>query len=344
MGSKTINKNDKNTSKFSFVDMFAGIGGFHQALKELGGECVAACEIDENARKTYLSNHKIKENLFYKDINKLEAKDIPNHDILCAGFPCQPFSISGKQKALKDERSNVIDSLFKILKTKKPKIIILENVKHIKHIEKGEVFEFIVESLKDIGYSVSYQLLNAKNFGVAQNRERWIFVGVLGGSTFEFREPKRKSNVLKNILDTHQNDFHFLEEPYTVIDKPKKQKSGLIFCGYRNKSIRKVGVREGTNHLSRVHKQPNRIYSINGVHPTIPSQESSGRFWIMLEDGRVRKMTVNECFRIMGFPEKFKKPVPTGNLYKQIGNSVCVPMVKDVATWILDDFSEVIFQ
>lgn len=338
-------KTNKSPLKFSFVDMFAGIGGFHQALKELGGECVAACEIDENARKTYLSNHKIKESLFYKDINKLGVKDVPDHDILCAGFPCQPFSISGKQQALRDERSNVIESLFRILTVKKPKVVILENVKHIRHIEKGKVFEFIVNSLEDIGYSVSYQLLNAKNFGVAQNRERWIFVGVLGGeATFEFRKPKRKGNVLKNILDTHENDFHFLEEPYTVIDEPKKQKSGLIFCGYRNKSIRKAGVREGTNHLSRVHKQPNRIYSVDGVHPTIPSQESSGRFWIMLEDGNVRKMTVNECFRIMGFPENFKKPVPTGNLYKQIGNSVCVPMIKDVASWILDDFNETIFQ
>lgn len=114
--------------------------------------------------------------------------------------------------------------------------------------------------------------------------------------------------------------------------------SGLIFAGYRNKSIRKVGVRPGTEHLSRVHKQPNRIYSVKGVHPTLPSQESSGRFFVLTLDGRVRKLTLNECFRIMGFPDDFKRVSSIAEQYRQIGNSVCVPMIEDVAKEIKNNF------
>ena len=121
-----------------------------------------------------------------------------------------------------------------------------------------------------------------------------------------------------------------MNEPYTILEEQKKQDSGLVFAGYRNKTIRKAGVREGTEHLSRVHKQPNRIYSTEGVHPALPSQESSGRFWIWHE-GTVRKLTIQECYRIMGFPNKFKLLNNKAELYKQIGNSVAIPMIKAVA-------------
>lgn len=330
---------EKAEFNFDFVDFFAGIGGFHQALKELGGNCVAACEIDENARNTYSKNHHINPNYFYKDIHEIDALDVPNHDLLCAGFPCQPFSISGKQNALDDERSSVIESLFKIIDIKKPKMVILENVKHIKHVDKGKVFKHVISSLESLGYEVSCELLNAKDFGVAQNRERWIFVGILGNKKYSFKKSNASPVFLKDIIQKKGN-FSYLDEPFTLIDNPKMQPSGLKFVGYRNKKIRVNGVREGTLHLSRVHKQPNRIYSIDGIHPTIPSQESSGRFWILLNNGRVRKMTVKECFRIMGFPDNFKKPVSDGNLYKQIGNSVCVPMIKSVVKELLSQMED----
>jgi len=323
-----------NTS-FTFIDLFAGIGGFHEALRSIGGECLGACEIDPQARETYLANHQVPVGMFFEDINTINPNDIPNHDMLCAGFPCQPFSISGRQKAFNDERSRVIHSLFNIIKEKKPKVVILENVKHLRYVTQGAVFTFIIKALEDIGYNVTAKLINARNFGVPQNRERWIIIGMLG-KTFSFKTPKFKPTTIKDILEKNGN-FQYLLEPYTTIENPKLQESGLLFCGYRNKSIRKAGVRDGTSHLSRVHKQPNRIYSINGIHPTIPSQESSGRFWVMLDDGKVRKLTILECFRLMGFQDSFKKPVALGQLYKQIGNSVCVPMIKQFAQWILED-------
>lgn len=324
------------TSSFTFVDLFAGIGGFHEALKNLGGICVAACEIDENARQTYLANHHVPENRFFGDIHEVNPESVPTHDILCAGFPCQPFSISGKQNAFNDKRSRVVEPLFNIIKIKKPSVVILENVKHLKHVNKGEVFNYILSKLESLGYFVSAKLLNARDFGVPQNRERWIIV-CTKDKKFEFQTPESNNTIIRDILEENA-DFKYLDEPYTLIDNPRKQEaSGLLFCGYRNKGLRKAGVREGTEHLSRVHKQPNRIYSIDGTHPTIPSQESSGRFWIKLDDNRVRKLTILECFRLMGFPDELKKPVILGHLYKQIGNSVCVPMIAEVTKWILKD-------
>jgi DNA (cytosine-5)-methyltransferase 1 len=179
---------------------------------------------------------------------------------------------------------------------------------------------------------VSWKLLNASDFGVPQNRERIIIIGHKD-KKFDFANLKTKPKpILKDILETDGN-FEFLNEPYTIIDDYKVQESGLIFIGYRNKTIRKAGVRPGTENLSRVHKQPNRIYSTDGLHPAIPSQESSGRFWIY-HNGAVRKLTINECYRIMGFPDKFKKISNTGELYRQIGNSVCVPMIKEITKQI----------
>jgi DNA (cytosine-5)-methyltransferase 1 len=127
--------------------------------------------------------------------------------------------------------------------------------------------------------------------------------------------------------------FEYLDEPYTILEDYRIQESGLIFIGHRNKSIRIAGVRPGTEHLSRVHKQPNRIYSSEGLHPALPSQESSGRFWIY-DEGKVRKLTINECFKIMGFPEKFIKNSSLSDSYRQISNSVCISMIKEIATQI----------
>ncbi len=323
---------------FTFVDLFAGIGGFHQALHALGGRCVAACELDPFARQTYQANHTVPDEHFYEDIFDVNPATVPRHDVLCAGFPCQPFSISGQKNGLDDERSHVITPLFNIIEASKPPMVILENVKHLKHISGGAVFEMLQTKLKELGYHVTVQLLNANAFGVPQNRERWLIVGTLGFE-FSFRQPQFEPTSIKDILQADAGDFDYMDESHTLLTQTKRQPaSGLIFCGYRNKSLRKVGIKEGTEHLSRVHKQPNRIYSIEGTHPTIPSQEISGRFWIKLTDNRVRKLTILECFRLMGFPDDFKKPVSQAKQYIQIGNSVCVPMVQTVAGWLLEDY------
>lgn len=181
--------------------------------------------------------------------------------------------------------------------------------------------------------------MNGADFGVPQNRERIIIIAALS-KKFDFKKVKTVSR--KNLIDflDSEGNFEYLSpHEYTLIENPKKQPlSGLIFAGYRNKSIRKAGVRPNTLHLSRVHKQPNRIYSVQGIHPTLPSQEVSGRYFILTEEGLVRKLTLNECWRIMGFPDSYVKVSSVAEQYKQLGNSVCVPMISAVAREIKNQF------
>jgi DNA (cytosine-5)-methyltransferase 1 len=235
-------------------------------------------------------------------------------------------------KGFEDTRGTLIYHIFEIIEKRNPKVVLLENVKHLVYHDNKKTLATIIQHLEELGYAVSKKVLNASDFGVPQNRERIIIIGHKE-KKFDFSKLKKSpKTILKDFLDK-KNDFEYLDEPYTILEDPKIQDSGLVFAGYRNKTIRKAGVRPGTEHLSRVHKQPNRIYSTEGVHPALPSQESSGRFWI-LHEGIVRKLTIQECYRIMGFPDKFKLLNNRGELYKQIGNSVAVPMIKAVAEQI----------
>lgn len=314
---------------FTFIDLFAGIGGFRIPMQEIKGKCVFTSEFNFHAQRTYEMNFG---EIPFGDITKLDLNIVPKHDVLTAGFPCQPFSISGKMKGFEDTRGTLIYNVFQIIEMRKPKVVFLENVKHLVHHDKGNTLRTIIKDLELLGYKVSWKVLNASDFGVAQNRERLVIIGHQE-ELFDFTKLKTKPKpILKDILDKDV-PFEFLNEPFTLIDDPKVQDSGLIFIGYRNKTIRKAGVRPGTEHLSRVHKQPNRIYSTDGLHPALPSQESSGRFWIY-DEGRVRKLTINECYKIMGFPDKFIKINNTAELYRQIGNSVCVPMIKEISKQI----------
>lgn len=324
--------------KFTFIDLFAGVGGIRLGMQEAGGKCIYSSEWNCQAQKTYLTNYG---EMPFGDITKESTKNyIPdNFDVLCAGFPCQPFSISGKQKGFEDTRGTLFFDICSIVSSKRPKVVFLENVKHLVHHDEGNTLKTILNKLKVLGYNVTWQVLNGSDYGVPQNRERIIIVGSIEGE-FDFTKVKKKPRThLIDFLDK-EGDFEYLApEEYTLLDNPKEQpESGLIFAGYRNKSIRKAGVRPGTEHLSRVHKQPNRIYSVYGIHPTLPSQESSGRFFVLTEDHRVRKLTIDECWRIMGFPEKYKKVSPVGDQYKQLGNSVCIPMIEAVADEINNQF------
>lgn len=321
----------KENSEFKFIDLFAGIGGFRMALQDVGGKCVFSSEWDTQAQKTYFANYG---EVPFGDITKRSTKQyIPdNFDVLCAGFPCQPFSISGKQKGFEDTRGTLFFDICEIISEKQPKVVFLENVKHLVHHDGGNTLKTILSKLEELGYKVSWKVLNGADFGIPQNRERIIIIGCKD-KLFDFSQlPKLPKRPLSEFLDS-EGEFEFLKpEEYTLIENPKRQPdSGLIFAGYRNKSIRKAGVRPGTEHLSRVHKQPNRIYSVDGIHPTLPSQESSGRFFILLDDKRVRKLTINECWRIMGFPDNFIKVSAIGQQYRQLGNSVCVKMIEEIA-------------
>ncbi len=314
---------------FKFIDLFAGIGGFRTGFEKSGGSCVFSSEIDPHAQEMYTLNYNDK---LFSDITKVDEKEIPNHDVLLAGFPCQPFSIAGEKKGFNDTRGTLFFDIERILKEKRPKAIVLENVKHFKSHDKGKTLKVVLTALQELGYTTNWQVLNAKDFGVPQNRERTIIIGALNGVEFDFSKLERKEvPSIKDILEEENESFEYLEKSeYTLIENPKRQPSGLIFAGYRNKNMRTKGVRENTEHLSRIHKQPNRIYSTEGTHPTLSSQESAGRYYIY-HQGRVRKLTIRECFRLMGFPNDFKFIGSKGKLYNRIGNSIVIPMVEEIA-------------
>jgi len=315
--------------RFTFIDLFAGIGGFRMALQNLGGQCVFSSEWDKAAQATYEANFG---EIPFGDITQKEIKEmIPDgFDVLCAGFPCQPFSISGKMGGFNDARGTLFFDICEIIKMRNPKIVFLENVKHLIHHNQGNTLKVILQKLEELGYVVQSKLLNASRFGVAQNRERIIIMGTKK-QPYNFEMLHTTPMICLNDVLDKEGDFEYLTpSEYTLIPSPKRQDSGLIFSGYRNKSIRKAGVREGTEHLSRVHKQPNRIYSVNGIHPTLPSQESSGRFFILTNEQRVRKLTISECYKLMGFPSKFKLSQTTSAQYVQAGNSVCIPMIQAI--------------
>lgn len=323
----------------NYIDLFCGVGGIRRGMdSQQNFQCVFSSDINEECQRTYQENYG---DMPFGDITLADENlDIPDHDILCGGFPCQPFSICGLQHGFEDTRGTLFFDICRILRAKQPEVVFLENVKHLVHHDRGNTLDTILNKLRELGYNVSWRVLNAVDFGVPQNRERIIIIGSLHGR-FDFDRVQTVDRVnLVNFLD-EQGEFEFLDpDDYTILDNPVRQRgSGLMFAGYRNRRIRVAGVRPGTEHLSRVHKQPNRIYSVFGTHPTLPSQETSGRFFVLLEDGcTVRKLTLNECWRIMGFPEEFIRPSSIAEQYKQLGNSVCVPMIAAVAQEINNQF------
>jgi DNA (cytosine-5)-methyltransferase 1 len=314
-------------NKCKFIDLFCGIGGFHKGFIDLN--CVFACDINEQCRKTYNDNYNINPN---GDIFSVNTLDIPEHNILCAGFPCQPFSSAGKQQGLEDERSKVYDKLIEIINVKQPNIIILENVKNLTVINHGSVFKKIQEDLSNINYNISYSILNVSDFGLPQNRDRVFIVGINKlyqdlYFNFEYLKSVKLNKTLKDVIHLSNNKY-IDKDKYTIIEDKHivKQKSGLIFCGYLNGNIRINGALPNTEHLSRVHKQPNRIYHIDGVNPTLSSSESSGRYYIYDNIG-VRTLTLDECYLIMGF-DNFNMNIKKNVCYNQIGNAVCPVIIK----------------
>ena len=323
---------------YKFIDLFCGLGGFRIGFEKNGFECVFSSDLDKDIQKTYEIN--FGESPF-GDITKVNPKkDISDFDVLLGGFPCQPFSISGKKLGFKDTRGTLFFDVCRIIKEKNPKVVVLENVKHFINHDKKRTISVVLNSLQELGYHVSYKVLNLKDFGLPQNRERIFIIGSKN-NPFDFEQMnKQQSKPLKDFLD-QSGDFEYLEKKeYTILDENLvvQQESGLKFVGFRNKKGFQSGLRTKKNeHLNRVHRQPNRIYSVDGYHPTIPSQESSRRFFIYLPDeDRVRKLTIDECFRIMGYPKNYKKVSSTGQLVRQIGNSVGITVVEEICKQLVN--------
>lgn len=319
-----------------FIDLFAGLGGFRIGLTRAGFECVYGSDFNKNAAAVYKAN--FGEDI-HSDITQVDVDSIPDFNILAGGFPCQPFSAAGKKQGFGDTRGTLFFDICRIVKAKKPRVVFLENVKSLTTHDKGNTFTVIRESLEELGYSVSYAVLNAVDYGVPQSRERIVIVASREGE-FDFSKvsttPRRP---LREFLDPEApDDSVWLSEDDYVLLEPhqrKVQKTGLIFAGYRKGNLRLSGVKENSSHLSRAHKQMNRIYDAEGSHPTLSSTESSGRYFILTDKPNgskgVRKLSMDECYRIFGYPEDYVRVGRVSEQYNRIGNSIAVPMVEAVS-------------
>lgn len=290
-------------SDLTFIDLFAGIGGFHLGLQKAGMKCVLACEIDKHARKTYEANHKnhsaeiFKNGNFIEDIRTINPKTMINFDILCAGFPCQPFSQVGQKKGFQDDdndRGNMFFEIMRIVKEKKPKVLLLENVRNIIKHDEGNTFRIIQKTIEENNYTFNWKIIKASDHGLPQHRPRVYMVCFrkdLKISNFDFPEPRKLELTMSDIFQGECN-----------------KKIGF--------TLRVGGKSSGIN---------------------------DRRNWdTYLVDGKITKINKEHGKKMLGFPDTFVFPVSETQAIKQLGNSVAVNSVFDIAKKINEKLNNII--
>jgi DNA (cytosine-5)-methyltransferase 1 len=290
--------------QFTYIDLFAGIGGFHQAADALGGQCVFASEIDAEAKRAYAENYKL---VPHGDITQIDASEIPGHDVLLAGFPCQPFSIIGKKLGFDDIRGTLFFEIARILKEKKPKLFVLENVKQLKTHNQGQTLKTILKTLEILDYKVFNDVLNALNFGLPQKRERIIIVGFLNKSVnFSFPNPGLPGK-LEDILekDNAVDPKYFASE--TIVRKRTAKHKSEFYPGVWHEN-------KGGNIAS---------------YPYSCALRAGASYNYLLVNG-LRRLTPREMLRLQGFPDSFKIVCNDSQTRKQAGNAVPVNVIKAV--------------
>lgn len=309
-----------------FIDLFAGIGGFRIALESFNEKCVYSSEWDKFAQITY--HHNFGE-IPDGDITLVNEVNIPDHDILCGGFPCQAFSISGKQAGFNDTRGTLFFDIARIVKYKQPKVIFLENVKNLLRHDHGRTIDTVISVLEQINYKTFIKVLDSSHFGVPQHRERIFMVSFrkdLKINNFEFPKPSFKQIALKDIIEKDIDEKQYvIKRKDSKIDN-KKNKSNDLFEHNVLKPIRIGTVNKGG--------QGERIYSIDGHAITLSAYGggTAGKTGAYLINGKIRKLTPRECLRAQGFPESFTFPeeITHAQIYKMCGNSVSVPVIKEI--------------
>lgn len=300
------------TKEFKFIDLFAGIGGIRLAFEMQGGECVFSSEWDKFSQITYAENFG---EIPSGDITAIHEKDIPSHDILLAGFPCQPFSHAGLKRGFDDIRGTLFFDIARILKEKRPKMVLLENVKGFASHDKGNTFRVVCEILESFGYEVNSQVLNARDFGVPQNRERIYIVGIDRKRTlktpFVFPKPPKPKVELGDILEKR------VDRKYTISDK--------LWKGHKRRLKEHRAKGNGFGYSLFNSKSP--------YTSTISARYYKDGSEILIEQSgkNPRKVTPREAARLQGFPDSFIIPVSDAQAYRQFGNSVAVPVVKAIA-------------
>jgi len=344
-------RNENKNPKFRFIDLFAGIGGIRLPFQQLGGECVFSSEWDKFAQRTYAANYG---EVPSGDITQIVASDIPDHDILMGGFPCQSFSQAGLKKGFEDTRGTMFFEIQRILGEKRPKVFLLENVKQLKGHDKGRTLQTILNILtgesdlplddvpmsddarealgKKLNYWVDYKVLRAADFGIPQNRERIFIVGfdrdyfgenIDFNKIFKWPEPTNQPTKVGDILES-QEILDALEDKYTISDK--------LWAGHLRRKA-EHGIKGNGFGYSLFNRESSYTNTISARYYKDGSE-------VLIDQSHLgknpRKLTPRECARLQGFPDDFiVDAVSQGQIYKQFGNSVCVKVIQAVAKQIV---------
>lgn len=344
-------RDENNNPKFRFIDLFAGIGGIRLPFQQLGGECVFSSEWDKFAQRTYAANYG---EVPSGDITQIVASDIPDHDILMGGFPCQSFSQAGLKKGFEDTRGTMFFEIQRILGEKRPKVFLLENVKQLKGHDKGRTLQTILNILtgesdlplddvpmsddarealgKKLNYWVDYKVLRAADFGIPQNRERIFIVGfdrdyfgenIDFNKIFKWPEPTNQPTKVGDILES-QEILDALDDKYTISDK--------LWAGHLRRKA-EHGIKGNGFGYSLFNRESSYTNTISARYYKDGSE-------VLIDQSHLgknpRKLTPRECARLQGFPDDFiVDAVSQGQIYKQFGNSVCVKVIQAVAKQIV---------
>ncbi len=300
---------------FKTIDLFAGVGGIRLGFEAHGCINVFSSEWDAAAQKMYEANFGEKP---YGDINLIEPSDIPDHDILLAGFPCQPFSIAGKQKGFDDTRGTLFFNIESILDKKRPKAFLLENVRRLKTHDSGATFQVIIQHLRDLGYTLYYTIFNSLHFGLPQKRERIYIVGFLEPLDFSFPIPPNYYKPLSEVLEADET----IDKSYYLSEEVKKKRWAAV---------------KGTPPFPSIWHE-----NIGGNISALPyscALRAGGSYNYLVVNGE-RRLTSREMFRLQGFPESFKIPLPYTQARKIAGNSVSVPVIEAIAKQIIKSLTK----
>ena len=340
----SINTPEKEEA-FTFIDLFAGIGGIRRAFEDVGGRCVFTSEWDEYAQKTYAINYPSNEPI-WGDITKVHALSIPDHDVLLAGFPCQPFSIAGVSKKnalgrahgfLDKTQGTLFFDIARIISEKRPRAFVLENVKNLQSHDKGKTFSIIKETLDGLGYTIDVKVIDGQHF-VPQHRERVIIVGFRESNDYSIEHvalPQKGLVTMSSVLHRtdgsekyldHDGDRFFNHEK-CIVD-PRFTLSDKLWNYLQN--------------YAEKHKAKGNGFGYGLVGPESVARTLSARYYkdgseilVVQGEGNPRRLTPRECARLMGYPDMFIIPVSDTRAYKQFGNSVVVPVFKAIAQSML---------
>lgn len=352
MAAKKTIKKAATVTPLKGIDLFCGIGGFRLAMENSGVDCVFSSDIDKFAQETYRAN-------FHEtpvgDITKVAAKDIPSFDILAAGFPCQPFSYAGEKKGFEDTtRGTLFFDICRILEYHKPAMVFLENVKGLVSHKEGATLRTIIDNLKSLGYYPHWEVLSSLDFGLPQKRERWYCVAFREDVPFSFPKPLGGHPTLRDIVDVNDNspqlaisqfeldriDYHFAhaKEGERVQHSNAKYKPNTKKGKYGVYSFQKPdgSLRFHVGDVAKTQIQEAFYCCLDSYAPTIIANRTP-KLWDLR-----RKLSVLEAKRLQGFPDDFIMPVSDAQAYKQLGNSVSVPIIKLIMASMIETYNKTI--